>query len=238
MAATASLKEQSLQAARIPGPDFPHGSQGVQFCGTDAHSGASRQWKFWGPISHTTSGNLVSWRGCRLRRTEPGGSGCSMAWFSTQASGRTVLWDCCTLRRTEPVGSWSFGAQFPHGLLEAVPWCCCLLRRIKPACIWSSRAQSPIWASGSSVLWHCCLVPSVTQQAAELWDLFTQGSCFPWSFRVKVAGCVLGGAWSSEFLCVLGSRTYHGVMEPWAVWLCQRWRIRSIELQVGHSSHG
>jgi hypothetical protein len=34
MAAAASLGEQSLQAGRIPGPDFPHRSGGVQFCGT------------------------------------------------------------------------------------------------------------------------------------------------------------------------------------------------------------
>jgi hypothetical protein len=53
-------------------------------------------------------------------------------------------------------------------------------------------------------------------QQRELLELLTQGHCFPWCFRVKVAGHILLGAWSSEFLCMLGSRTYHQVMEPGA----------------------
>jgi hypothetical protein len=43
MVAAAGLGEQSLQAVGIPGPDFPHGSQGVQFLGTAAHSGELSQ---------------------------------------------------------------------------------------------------------------------------------------------------------------------------------------------------
>jgi hypothetical protein len=42
MAATASI-EQSLQAAGIPGPDFPHRPQVVQFCRTAAHLGELTQ---------------------------------------------------------------------------------------------------------------------------------------------------------------------------------------------------
>jgi hypothetical protein len=39
----AARLEQGLQAAGIPGPDFPYRPQGVQFCGTAACSGAPSQ---------------------------------------------------------------------------------------------------------------------------------------------------------------------------------------------------
>jgi hypothetical protein len=54
----------------------------------------------------------------------------------------------------------------------------------------------------------CWLAPSVTCGAGDPRVLLAQGHRFPWSFSMKVAGLVLGGAGSSEFLCVLGSRTY------------------------------
>jgi hypothetical protein len=51
--AAASLEEQNLQAVGIPGPDFPHGPQGVEFCGAATHlEEPSRQWEFGGLISH------------------------------------------------------------------------------------------------------------------------------------------------------------------------------------------
>jgi hypothetical protein len=65
-----------------------------------------------------------------------------------------------------------------------------------------------------------------------MWNLLTQGWCFPWHFRVKVAGHVQGRVWSSEFLCVPGSGAYHQVMEPGAAQRLQRWGIGSGEVQV------
>jgi hypothetical protein len=61
-AAAASLGEESLQAAGVPGPDFLHRPQGVQFCETAAYSGEPSQWEFWGLISCTGFWN---------RRTKP-----------------------------------------------------------------------------------------------------------------------------------------------------------------------
>jgi hypothetical protein len=43
MVAAAGLEEQSLQAVSIPGTDFSHGLQGVQFCGTAVHLGEPSQ---------------------------------------------------------------------------------------------------------------------------------------------------------------------------------------------------
>jgi hypothetical protein len=39
--------------------------------------------------------------------------------------------------------------------------------------------------------------------------LLVHGCQFPWIFRVMVAGCVVGGAWSSESYVCQEVRTYH-----------------------------
>jgi hypothetical protein len=52
------------------------------------------------------------------------------------------------------------------------------------------------------------------------------------AFQAEGSRHVLGVAWSFEFLCVPGSRTYHWIMEPGAAWWLQEQGIRSVELQV------
>jgi hypothetical protein len=76
---------------------------------------------------------------------------------------------------------------------------------------------------------ECHLLPLEKQ---EPWDLLTQVGPFPWRFRVKVVGNVLGEAWSSKLLCVPGSRNYHWVMEPRAAWKLQGHEIEIVELWV------
>jgi hypothetical protein len=43
MAAAAGIREQSLWAVGVPGPDFPYWPQGVQFYGAATHSGEPSQ---------------------------------------------------------------------------------------------------------------------------------------------------------------------------------------------------
>jgi hypothetical protein len=54
---------------------------------------------------------------------------------------------------------------------------------------------------------------------------------FPWHFRVKITGHVLGGGMCrSKFLCVPWNGTYSRVMESGAAQWLQEQRIRSVEL--------
>jgi hypothetical protein len=73
------------------------------------------------------------------------------------------------------------------------------------------------------------------------WVLLTQKNKFPCHFRVKVTDHAVGGAWSPEFLCVQGSRTYYAAStEQWILEQCGGFRhgICSDELCSSHSSHG
>jgi hypothetical protein len=63
-----------------------------------------------------------------------------------------------------------------------------------------------------------------------LWNLLTWAHWFPWHSRVKVASVGWGRAWSSKFLCVPGSGTYHRVMEPGI--MLQGQGVRSVKLTV------
>jgi hypothetical protein len=78
--------------------------------------------------------------------------------------------------------------------------CCTVIRVCSTVVLLPSRGNQTCW-----------LAPSVTHGAVGVtWVLLTQWSQFPCPFRVMLAGCVVGGAWSSKFLCVLGSMPSNG----------------------------
>jgi hypothetical protein len=103
------------------------------------------------------------------------------------------------------------------GFRSTVQWFCCWLklRRIESMSRRSSWADLPYRLQEAQ---FCGVASGETELAGldlllpmEQWEpgiLLAQECQFPWNFRVKVAGPVLGGVWSSEFLYVLGSRTY------------------------------
>jgi hypothetical protein len=130
-------------------------------------------------------------------------------WQATRSHG-----SCYQLRGTKPVSSGSSGAWLlALASWGAVQWHCCQLRETKPVGL--------------------CLLLPLEQQ--ELGVLLIQEHQFLWHFRVKVADHIERGACSSQFLCVLESRTYHQahqVMEPGAMRRLHGQRIWSVELQV------
>jgi hypothetical protein len=108
------------------------------------------------------------------------------------------------------------GLDFPHGLLELQSGGAATRLEEQSHCIVTVLGPDLPRLQG---LQFCSAVAGGTKPAGlcfllsmvhgSLWYLLTQREWFPWHFRVKVAGHVLGRVWSSEFLCLLGNQTYH-----------------------------